>query len=496
MIFDGMKFKKIAVAVMMASALTACDDTTDFIGTSLTDNMDHLKVVADTFTVTTRSIAADSVLSFSNTGYLGKVKDPETNTFISSNFMVQFHTLENTIFPDKASITSLKNGEVIADSAEICLYYTDLFGDTLAPMRLTAYEMSKPMEEGTMYYSNFDPMENGFINSNAYHTTKVYTLTDMSLSESDKGTNYTPFIRVKLDNYTDKTGKHYNNFGTYIMRKYYEDLEDDGKAQSFSNAYNLIHKVIPGFYFKTSGGIGAMPYIKISQLNIHFQYKDYVTSSSGKKDSLAYLNTWVSFAGTEEVLQTNTIINDKAAINNLVQDNTCTYLKTPAGIFTEMTLPVEDIVRGHEKDTLNTAKVVLTRLNNKVNSDYSLDVPSTLLMIPKDSIYTFFEHNKSIDYQTAFYAQYKSTDNTYTFNNISGMISFMKNIKNSGKASNDWNKVVIIPVSLSTSTDSYTQMTTINKVVHDMSLTSTRLVGGSNNPNGDIKISVIYSKFE
>ena len=125
-----------------------------------------------------------------------------------------------------------------------------------------------------------------------------------------------------------------------------------------------------------------------------------------------------------------------------------------------------------------------------------MDIPQTLLMIPKDSIHTFFEHNQNIDYQTAFYAQYKSTDNTYTFNNISGMITFMKGIKNSGKASSDWNKVVIIPVSLSTTTDSYTQTLTINKVSHDMSLTSTRLVGGSNNPNGDIKLSVIYSKFE
>jgi hypothetical protein len=32
--------------------------------------------------------------------------------------------------------------------------------------------------------------------------------------------------------------------------------------------------------------------------------------------------------------------------------------------------------------------------------------------------------------------------------------------------------------------------------VHDMSLSGTRLVGGENNPNGDVKISVIYGKYE
>ena len=33
------------------------------------------------------------------------------------------------------------------------------------------------------------------------------------------------------------------------------------------------------------------------------------------------------------------------------------------------------------------------------------------------------------------------------------------------------------------------------EVVHDMSLTSTRLVGGSENKNGDIKLEVVYSRF-
>ena len=46
---------------------------------------------------------------------------------------------------------------------------------------------------------------------------------------------------------------------------------------------------------------------------------------------------------------------------NLREDNTCTYLKTPAGIFTEVTLPVDEISTSHSTDSLLTAKIVFQR---------------------------------------------------------------------------------------------------------------------------------------
>ena len=58
--------------------LVSCDDTTDTIGGSLVDSSDRLEISTDTFTVSTQSIIADSVLSRNVTGYLGKVRDPET----------------------------------------------------------------------------------------------------------------------------------------------------------------------------------------------------------------------------------------------------------------------------------------------------------------------------------------------------------------------------------------------------------------------------------
>lgn len=472
------------IAIISCITIASCDDTTDSIGNSLTDNMDMLKVTTDTFNVATRSIVADSVLSRSTTGYLGKIRDIETGNYITGDFMAQFSTLENYKLPEKDSIVSLQDGEVIADSCSIRLFYTDYYGDSLATMNITAYEMNEPMKEGVKYYSNFDPIAEGLIRNDGMKVNKTYTLTDLSISDEDRAdeSSYTPNIKINLNKpYTDKNGVTYNNYGTYIMRMYYEDPD------RFKNSYNFIHEVCPGFYFKTNDGIGSMAYITVSQLNIYFRYLNDST----------YVGT-TSFSATEEVLQTTNISNDKQNIADLANDNTCTYLKTPAGIFTEITLPVDEITENHSNDTINTANISLTRINNNTHDEYSLSAPSTLLMIPKDSLYTFFENGDNVDYKKSFIATYSSSTNQYTFNNISGMITYMADIKKKGLAENsnwlnehpDWNRVVVIPVSVTTNSSSQ-----IVKIVHDMSLTSTKLVGGSENPYEPIKINVIYSKF-
>ncbi|MBQ4146365.1 MAG: DUF4270 domain-containing protein [Prevotella sp.] len=489
-----MKTRSLAALLLLITILTACDDTTESIGASLTDNMDHLQITTDTFSITTRSIIADSVLSRNTTGYLGKIKDPETGAYITGDFMMQFNTLEDYFFPTKDSIESKDElGNVYVDSCEIRLYYDDFYGDSLAAMKLSVYELAKPYEEGQNYYSNYDPFEQGYIREDGIVKSKMYALTNMGLSDSlRKSSSYSPNIRIPLnDPYTDKDGKTYKNYGTYILQKYYENPEIT------KNSYNFIHQICPGFYVKIQEGLGSMATIYNSQLNLYFRYRSKYTRDNTTKDTI-YVGT-TTFAGTEEVLQHTHITNDKQTISTLAADNSCTYLKTPAGIFTEMTLPVDEIVYNHENDTLNTAKITLSRINNNTHGDYTLSTPSTLLIVEKDSMYTFFESNKIADNKLTYLSTF--ANNGYTFNNISGLIRHMAEAKEKGLQSNpnwlalhpDWNKVVLVPVSTEYVTVGQNQV--LAKVSHDMSMTSTRLVGGSANPNQPIRISVIYSKF-
>ena len=173
-------------------------------------------------------------------------------------------------------------------------------------------------------------------------------------------------------------------------------------------------------------------------------------------------------------------------------------MKSPAGLFTEVTLPIDEIMRGHETDTLNSAKVTFPRINNSSNSDFLFEAPQTVLLIPLEELQSFFAENRIPDYKTSFTATYSTTQNGYTFNNISGLVNHMIKKRRAGNVDANWNKAVLVPISLETTTLSGGYGTTtsrITKCSHDMSLTSTRLVGGTDNNNPPIQITVIHSLF-
>lgn len=478
---------KILSAISLSLILFACDDTTDTIGNSLTNDSDRFEIVTDTFTVTTKSVMADSILSRSPYNYLGHIKDPETNTYVTSSFTTQFAILESfdnvAQFPDKDSICSRNtSGDIIADSCRLQLYFYSSIGDSLNPMKLTVHELAKPVEEGKAYYSNFNPETAGLLRTdqNAIKKSKTYTVVDLNLSDSARAlivdkTNMENIAVSLNDKYIDASGRQYNNYGTYIMQKYYEN------PANFKNSYSFTHNVCPGFYIKSTDGIGVMSEVYMAELIVFYRFVSNDSVYNGSK----------LLSGTEEVMQTTYISNDKNSIRKLADDQTCTYLKTPVGIFTEMELPVDMIKQNHETDTLSSAKIVL----NHYHSDNSLiPVPKNIMMIPKDSLYKFFEHKNLPDNRTSYLATYSSSNNTYTFNNISTLITEMYNKKLTGKTTADWNKVVIVPVAISYNQSS--SSASITNVSNEMSLKSVKLVGGTNNRHDPIKISVIYNTFQ
>ena len=69
-----------------------------------------------------------------------------------SYFATQFHLAEDYAFPEKSMLAR----GAVADSCDLRLFFDSYYGDSLATMKATVYEMAKPMEEGVNYYSTFD----------------------------------------------------------------------------------------------------------------------------------------------------------------------------------------------------------------------------------------------------------------------------------------------------------------------------------------------------
>lgn len=483
----------IALTMM---ALSACNDETLDIGNTLTQETDRLTVSSADYNVQTRTVMADSVLLRSSYCYLGRVKDPETGAYITSEFMTQFHMMETFSLSAESSIIGRdEGGRAAADSCHLELYIDEQSGitDTLAAIKIRISELNRPMEENRNYYSNFDPAKSGYIRQDGLVKDKMFAYNDHTVADSKRNaSDYYNVINVKLNQpYTDKNGVTYNNYGTYIMQQYYNHPE------YFKNAYSFTHNICPGFYVSVVDGEGV--YTEVPDMCLRVYYR------SMEGDSI--YSSALAFAGTEEVLQTTKITNETGSLQSLLADNSCTYIKAPAGLYTEVTLPVDQIYNGHDNDSVMTAKISFQRINNDL-ADQAFKIPSYMLMVPKDSLSVFFENKKAPDNQTTFYTTYlnsssKNTTNQYTFSNISSLITKMAQARKAGLATDsrweaqhpNWNKVLLVPIQIITSSSSSTVTSAASSFEHCVDIASTRLVGGSQNPFAPIQINIVYGKF-
>ncbi len=456
-------FHIAALALVASASFMSCDDNTDTLGSDMMPYEDMITKESRSYNVYTQSYSAgDSVLARSSMSYLGQFTDPETGTVIKSDFLAQFHCIEDFSFPD-----SIVNDSII--STQIRLFVSDFIGDSLATFKVSVYPLTTVLDPDADYYTNIDPTN--YCDADAEPlTVKWYTLSDRTIEDSERNSSsYNNKIIIPLPN---EIGiEIYNAWKTHP--EYFKDSE------------SWINSGLPGskgFYFKLESGDGAMAYINVAQFNINYRYHDstYNADTTGT----------CQFAATEEVIQATRFENSN--LSKLVEDKEATYLKSPAGIFTMATLPVSDL---EYNDTINQAKLVLTRYNDKANNGFKLDIPKYILLVRLDDYNNgYFEQYKVADSSTSYLASFNSSTNTYTFSNISPLMNSINEELRSGTATENYNKVLFIPVEPTFETSSsLSTSSTLVKLCNSFSMSSAKLVGGSNNP---IKLDVIYSKFK
>jgi hypothetical protein len=470
-------------------ALISCNTDTDTgtLGSSLTNETDRLEVSTGIYNAYTRSVLVDSVYARNYDTYFGHVKDPETGAYVKIEFMAQFNIQEGLNMPTRDEMKSKDEaGNIVADSCEIWLLFDKdaCYGDSLASIKMNILELNRPMSETETYYSNYDPRKEGYIREDGLKKSLLFSLVNLTYSDSIRYNveNYTDIARISLtDEYKDKEGKTYNNYGTYILRNYYDHPEN------FKNSYAFTNKMCPGFFFELADGLGLMAKFAQIEMRIFYHFE------KGGNTYYSYL----ALSSTPEVLQTTQVTNDKKSLSHLVDDQSCTYLKSPAGIFTEVTLPVDEIVQAHAADSLLSVSITFQRQNSQIKtSPYLFDTPSDIMMIPTDSLKVFFEEEKVSDYKSVFMSSLATT-NSYSFSNIGNLITLLSTRKNEGLASDpdwvnkhpNWNKVLLIPIAVT-----YVYSNSTESVIENqMGLVSTQLIGGLNTP---IDVKVIYARFK
>ena len=152
-----------------------------------------------------------------------------------------------------------------------------------------------------------------------------------------------------------------------------------------------------GVYIENDYGDGTILYIdRVDlQLTLCFHVVDslgYKMSCQDGSDSLQYLVS-TAFSSTKEVLQASRFQSPETK-RIAAEETGWTYLKSPAGIFTEITLPYEQIAAEHAADTINAVRLSFTNYRQDDGGDYAMQAPQNVLLLRKEELGSFFEENQ------------------------------------------------------------------------------------------------------
>lgn len=483
-------FKKLTVVFSLFAGLIlgSCDDNLTKVGTTIQPPGDLITVYTDTFQMTASTIRLDSVFAKTSDCLLGEMYDPVYGN-IKADLLCQFYCEEGFEFAKTPY-----EGKV--DSVELIIFhpYTssgglNAYGDTITSMQVTVYPIDRPLVRN--FYTNDDPEK--YCDMKNPLGAATYTAYDLSVpdsvreaTDSNGNSTYTPFIRVRLS--------------AELGQKFYDETVNNPSTFASQSAFN---EFFPGIYITNTYGSGNL--IKTKGENIAMRmFYNYAEQDTAGQDSLVLAAQW--FYVSKDVVQINRFENDN--IDQLLVDNpTHTYVKSPAGVCTKLVLPTTEIAKEIDiNDRYINGFTLDLKYLPEDEWDYAYAPPSHLLLLPEDSVATFFEKGSVENNSTSFvsfmyyvssstsytssaatYFGYNSDTRTYSFGNISTLL------KAHIESSPDKNlNLLVIPVTRtvpSSSSSSYYYTTAIS---HSFSLSGVKI----RTEDDYMKVVVLSSKFD
>ena len=563
---------KYALIALLAITFFGCDDNTAGLGLGMFPGSDqNINGRLTTYDVTTESVAAGQIYAMSNIGYVGKFTDDVFGTY-QAGFLSELNCTKGMTFPgvyngtafdsnnkptrtmvgedgdakDKEDIEFVYKGkegesEIIGNihTIELYLWYSSYFGDSLTASRLSVYELGgenkKTLDKNNAYYTNINPDE--FYDPQNILGTKAYTAVDLSVKDS---------IR-KLSTYVPSVHVSFNHDAAIRIGK---EIIKEANKSGINFDRDKLKEAFKGIYVKSDYGDGTILYIDDVQMNVVYKCYavDSITGLKLKKKVLEEGETtprdstyygYRMFNSTREVIQANGLDNDPDVIEERIKDSDLTYIKSPAGIFTQITIPVSEIAEKLQGDTLNAVKLGIPIYNETNEKKFGMTKPRSVLLIRKKYKDTFFEKNQLSDGTISSLFDYSNNTlsfTQYTFNNITQMINNCladgereaaeKALPITFKVINpetgieetkiadtiekweelsDWNKFILIPVLVtkdaSSSNSYYGTSAHIISIQHDLKPGFVRLKGGTKkldgkpDPNNVLKLEVVSTNF-
>ena len=412
-----MKYRSLHILPLIAlltMAFIACDDESTTIGSSLTG--DNVEIIIDSsFTVSGTTYRVDYIQPKTTNQLIGSIMIPGYGT-ISSEVVTQF--LPSTLL-DTANYTAAN-----LDSMLLNLSYlpTDFTGDSVAPLGVSAYELTKQLPSDIR--SDFNP--SGYysttpLGSTMYNASTIDDATTLALGYRQ--------IKVKLP----------LELGKSIFNDFIENPSNFANGQIFSK------NILPGMYITNSFGSGRLTVIKTTGLGFYFtKVTEETDEDTGTvtKDTVTAEHQYMLV--TPEVISNNIIHYSMAPSLESKIASGDNILVAPVGTEMEFEFPINDIINTYKSQ--GGTQGVLNGLALRIPVDSIVDgvtPPPYVLMVLKKDRDEFFAKNKLPDNITSFYAQYNSTNGYYAF---SSLRSYLLNMLTYDSITEDDYTFVLVPV--------------------------------------------------
>lgn len=448
------------LSAMVLFGIVACNDTLDQVGFTIQPDGDRLSLSTDTLLLSAHSVKVDSIYLSSQYPVLGEYADPVFG-HMKADYAGEFY-LPETI--------SFKDGAVI-DSVSLQISYASIVGDSLAPMRLSVYELNRTLPanktysnvEASAYADLSAPIGSArFTGKNATYTTEQY--------QSGYTTQTVTIYQINVD--LPKT------MGEEFLAEYLKPGHGSVANQE------AFRKFFPGVYVTTDFGGSTMLNVNMTSLYFHYHYLDK-NGSSTKTDTIRTARTRLNI--TPEVTQLNYVQNLNNGTYNASIDKS--YVKSPAGVFTEIEMPISQLNEKLKNRALNLANFSVSADPKAFeNEQVKLSPPKYLLLINKEDLNGFFEKRSLPNNITSFVGAFNASTYSYDFGNIASMINYY-NEKNNG-APFDLT-YYLIPVDAEYSSDTSSSSQSLTAITHQSMPTGVVL----NTEKGGLKLEVIFSSF-
>lgn len=448
--------------------LSSCDDDLKSVGGNIQPGGDNASLEVDSLDVKARTILMnDSVYIRNTTGLLGRYEDG-TYGSILSEYLTEFDCTDKF----KAGVDRIDSTRIFVD------FYT-YSGDSIAPMGVSFYQLNNNLDKN--YYSNVDI-------SKYCDLSKLLGSTSYTIKNTPYESLSSKVRTIKVD------------MGDWGQKLYDASKTSNNPLENSKAFLNYF----PGVYVKSSFGNGSLINVLGTSIAVYYTTKkdtivtvpDAIDKTiTHKKDSVMYANKSLVFIATSGMTQLNKL-QSKVPASLLAPNTGAIYIKSPAGVCAELELPIKDIIEGLETNQSNKSKTVsMARLKFRGYTEieqknpFELGRVSTLMLINKDSVHSFFENPyrvADLSSRLIYVTSRNASSNTYEFSNLAPMISEYRKLYKENKLTAN-PKFWLVPVSMETTSSNNSVLGYFNSMKPAVSV----IRAGE----GDIKLEMIYSSF-